>query len=184
MAYYGATNGNFSYSQGGLNGPGTSSYTSNAYGYGYSYEGQNGSVYTHSHYGYGGVTTDFHSYSYHGAYSYYSRESEYRTFPSSSQASYAGYPSPPYSSAYGGYAESIYAYRSLSDVASGNYVDQTRQTYQHETFSSGYSTTYSDMGTSQFDNGSFVTGTATNYSVDTVTNPYGYSTYTPNYRSY
>ena len=170
-------------SQAGLTGPNSSYYASDPYGYSYSSESQDGHIYTHTMYTYGGASTDYHAASYHGSAASYAVESIYRAFPSSAQSYADGYAPPPYSASYG-YETSIYETASLSDQTRGSYVDQQRSFSSYTTYSSGYSVSYTDTGSSEFHNGSFVAGSAVNYSLDVVTNPYGYSTYAPNLKTY
>lgn len=166
-----------------LAGPGSTGYVSDAYGYSYAQESDDGRIDVHTVYAESGVSTDYHAYSYHGESYGYARESVYRSYASPSYASASGYSPGPYSAAYG-YETSTYQSLSLTETLDGTDIDQVKSSSVYRAFSSGYSTTYAETGTSTFEDGAFVTGSATHYSVYSVTNPYGYETSTPSYQTY
>ena len=162
-----------------LNGPGSNAYISRPYGSSYAYENQDGGVYTHLsiHTSTGYINSTSYSIS-DGSYKYTSTYF-YEDLTDRSGPSYGyGYEyGSGYYSGYGSY--DLYLVR--SSVQTQNYVggydySDNKQSSSSES-ASGYN--YSDYShiTDTFYGGHVVTGSGYNYYVSSVTDPYGYTSY-------
>lgn len=162
-----------------LNGPGSYSYITRPYGSSYAYETQNGGVYTHDsvHTSTGYINSTSYSIS-DGSYKYTSSYF-YENLTDRSGPSYNyGYE---YGSGYysGYYSYDLYVVRSSiqtqSYVGSYDYADNKSSSSAES--ASGYNHSDYSHITDTFYGGHVVAGSGYNYYVSSVTDPYGYTSY-------